>query len=78
MLTYRFIFIYCISYSSIFSTLNSKAEIEEIFAWVNSNELLQWKANKINDIYTNGSPLQKKAASVMLESLILFGVIYFL
>ena len=64
------------SYSSIFSTLNSKAEIEEIFAWVNSNELLQWKANKINDIYTNGSPLQKKAASVMLESFLFYSGFY--
>lgn len=64
------------SYSSIFSTLNSKAEIEEIFAWANSNELLQWKANKINDIYTNGSPLQKKAASVLLESFLFYSGFY--
>ncbi len=64
------------SYSSIFSTLNTKAEIDEIFAWVNSNELLQWKANKINDIYLNGSPLQKKAASVMLESFLFYSGFY--
>lgn len=64
------------SYSSIFSTLNSKAEIEEIFAWANSNELLQWKANKINDIYTSGSPLQKKAASVLLESFLFYSGFY--
>ena len=55
------------SYSSIFSTLNTKSEIDEIFAWVNSNELLQWKAKKINDIYINGTALQRKAASVMLR-----------
>lgn len=64
------------SYSSIFSTLNTKAEIDEIFAWVNSNELLQWKANKINDIYLNGSPLQRKAASVMLESFLFYSGFY--
>ena len=38
------------SYSSIFSTLNTKAEIYEIFTWTNTNELLQWKATKINHI----------------------------
>lgn len=60
------------SYSSIFSTLNTKAEIEEIFNWTNSNELLQYKAKRINDVYEKGTPLQKKAASVMLESFLFY------
>lgn len=60
------------SYSSIFSTLNTKAEIEEIFNWTNSNELLQYKAKRINDVYKKGTPLQKKAASVMLESFLFY------
>lgn len=60
------------SYSSIFSTLNTKSEIEDIFAWTNSNERIQWKAEKINDIYQNGSPLQVKVASVMLESFLFY------
>lgn len=64
------------SYSSIFSTLNTKAEIEEIFAWVNSNELLQWKAKRINEVYQNGSALQRKAISVMLESFLFYSGFY--
>lgn len=60
------------SYSSIFSTLNTKSEIEEIFAWTNSNERIQWKAERINDVYKNGTPLQVKAASVMLESFLFY------
>ena len=32
------------SYSSIFSTLNTKSEIEEIFEWTNTNPFLQKKA----------------------------------
>ena len=32
------------SYSSIFSTLNTKKEIEEIFEWTNNNEYLQKKS----------------------------------
>ena len=51
------------SYSSIFSTLNTKSEIEEIFEWTNNNEYLQKKAKIINDIYENGTALQKKVAS---------------
>lgn len=34
------------SYSSIFSTLNTKKEIEDIFQWTNSNEVLQYKADR--------------------------------
>ena len=35
------------SYSSIFSTLNTKSEIEEIFEWTNSNKYLQTKAKSL-------------------------------
>ena len=60
------------SYSSIFSTLNTKSEIEEIFAWTNSNEYLQKKAKIINDIYKNGTALQKKVASTFLETFLFY------
>lgn len=60
------------SYSSIFSTLNTKSEIEEIFAWTNSNEFLQKKASIICDIYENGSDLERKVASVLLESFLFY------
>lgn len=60
------------SYSSIFSTLNTKSEIEEIFEWTNSNEYLQKKAKIINEIYENGTPLQKKVASTFLETFLFY------
>lgn len=60
------------SYSSIFSTLNTKSEIEEIFEWTNSNEYLQKKAEIINEIYLNGTALQKKVASVFLETFLFY------
>jgi len=60
------------SYSSIFSTLNTKSEIEEIFEWTNTNEYLQKKAKIINEIYQNGSPLEKKVASVFLETFLFY------
>ena len=55
------------SYSSIFSTLNTKSEIEEIFEWTNTNPFLQRKAEIINEIYLNGTPLEKKVASVIIR-----------
>lgn len=64
------------SYSSIFSTLNNKAEIDEIFEWTNTNEFLQKKAYIVNEIYKNGTPLQKKAASVMLETFLFYSGFY--
>lgn len=60
------------SYSAIFSTLNSKNEIEEIFHWTNNNELLQFKAKTINEIYHDGTDLQRKVASVFLESFLFY------
>lgn len=60
------------SYSSIFSTLNTKSEIEEIFAWTNSNPYLQNKAKIVNEIYKNGTPLEKKVASVFLETFLFY------
>ena len=61
------------SYSSIFSTLNTKAEIDEIFEWTNTNPYLQ-KAERINEIYKNGTPLEKKIASVFLETFLFIPV----
>lgn len=60
------------SYSSIFSTLNTKAEIEEIFEWTANNSYLQKKAEIIKSIYDTGTPLQKKVASVFLESFLFY------
>lgn len=60
------------SYSSIFSTLNTKSEIEEIFEWTNSNKYLQKKAEIVNNIYENGTALEKKIASVFLESFLFY------
>ena len=60
------------SYSSIFSTLNTKKEIEDIFEWTNSNEYLQKKAEIINEIYLNGNALQKKVASTYLETFLFY------
>ncbi|CAH1856046.1 class 1b ribonucleoside-diphosphate reductase subunit beta [Convivina praedatoris] len=64
------------SYSSIFETLNYKAEIEEIFDWANHDKFLQFKANRINDIYQKGTSLQKKVASVFLETFLFYSGFY--
>lgn len=64
------------SYSSIFETLNAPKEIEAIFAWTNSNRFLQYKAQRINDIYHSGTPLQKKVASVFLETFLFYSGFY--
>lgn len=64
------------SYSSIFSTLNTPNEIEEIFEWTNTNPILQKKAKLINETYRCGSPLEKKIASVFLESFLFYSGFY--
>lgn len=64
------------SYSSIFSTLNTNKEIREIFEWTDSDVHLQKKAELINNVYQNGTPLEKKVASVMLESFLFYSGFY--
>ncbi|KGA96929.1 ribonucleoside-diphosphate reductase [Alkalihalobacillus alcalophilus ATCC 27647 = CGMCC 1.3604] len=64
------------SYSSIFSTLNTKKEIEDIFRWAREDDFLQTKARIIDEVYKNGSPLEKKVASVFLESFLFYSGFY--
>ena len=56
------------SYSSIFSTLCSMAEIDDIYRWVDENRWLNAKRNKVIEVYSIGNEYEKKIASVFLES----------
>ncbi|MFK5705801.1 class 1b ribonucleoside-diphosphate reductase subunit beta [Ligilactobacillus sp. LYQ139] len=66
------------SYSTIFSTLNTPEEINEIFEWSDSEEYLQNKANWIADIYkdTSADPLKQKVANVFLETCLFYSGFY--
>lgn len=64
------------SYSTIFISLNDTREIDAIFSWVNNDPKLQYKAQRINEIYQNGTALQKKVASVFLESFLFYSGFY--
>ena len=71
------------SYSYIFTTLCTNAETSEVFEWVKENEFLQYKANRIADIYNsieeNDSESLYKAlvASVMLESFLFYSGFFY-
>lgn len=64
------------TYSSIFSTLCSSKEIDEIFEWVEENPFLQRKAELVSTNYVGSDPLLKKAASVALESMLFYSGFY--
>lgn len=64
------------TYSSIFSTLCSTKEIDEIFEWVEENPHLQKKAHLVSTHYIGSDPLMKKAASVALESMLFYSGFY--
>jgi ribonucleoside-diphosphate reductase beta chain len=64
------------SYSSIFSTLCSEREIEEVFRWVRENKLIQTKERLVLDNYTGGCPHKKKIASTLLESFLFYSGFY--
>lgn len=60
------------SYSTIFQTLASSADIERAFRWSETNEALQNKARIIYRYYVGNDPLKKKAASTLLESFLFY------
>ena len=62
------------SYSTIFSTLNTPDQIDEIFNWSDTEEYLQNKATKIANMYLNPAedPLKKKVANVFLETFLFY------
>ncbi|VEG28918.1 class 1b ribonucleoside-diphosphate reductase subunit beta [Actinomyces howellii] len=64
------------SYSSIFSTLISTAEIDDAFRWSEENEHLQRKARIILDYYRGEDAEKRKVASTMLESFLFYSGFY--
>ena len=64
------------SYSSIFSTLISTAEIDDAFEWSEQNENLQRKAAIILGCYRGDDPAKRKVASTMLESFLFYSGFY--
>lgn len=68
------------SYSTIFTTVNSTPEINELFEWVESNKLLQFKAATIDKYYRQLDTAKVSdevlfmglAASVLLESFLFY------
>jgi len=71
------------SYSYIFTTLCTNREIEAIFDGVKRNECLQYKANRISDVYRaikEGDPVslwKAMFASVMLESFLFYSGFFY-
>lgn len=69
------------SYSSIFSTLASTEQINEIFKWVERNKYLQVKANIIAEYYENINTQKDlymaMVASVYLESFLFYSGFYY-
>jgi ribonucleoside-diphosphate reductase beta chain len=74
-------FIHARSYSSIFTTLASTEEIDEIFQWVQDNPLLQRKGRVVSSYYRNidtGEALYLAlATSVILESGLFYSGFYY-
>ncbi|CAM3312749.1 class 1b ribonucleoside-diphosphate reductase subunit beta [Occultella aeris] len=64
------------SYSSIFSTLISTAEIDDAFRWSEENENLQRKADIVLNYYRGDDPEKRKVASTMLESFLFYSGFY--
>ena len=64
------------SYSSIFSTLCSTRDIDEVFRWTETNKELQFKADQVIKYYEGDDPLKKKIASTMLEGFLFYSGFY--
>mgnify|MGYP001277168671 CR=1 FL=1 len=69
------------SYSSIFTTLATNEEIDEVFRWVENNRHLQTKADTISQYYKNIETRKDlylaMAASVLLESYLFYSGFFY-
>ncbi|EML6324928.1 class 1b ribonucleoside-diphosphate reductase subunit beta [Bacillus cereus] len=69
------------SYSTIFTTLISPQEIDEVFEWVNAHPRLQQKADRIDSLYQNIndelSLYMAMVASVFLESYLFYSGFFY-
>lgn len=66
------------TYGTILISLNTFKEIEEIYDWMNNDPKMQFKAEKINEVYQNGTPMQVKVASVFLEGILYYSNFFIL
>src|SRR5258705_845723 len=64
------------SYSNIFSTLCSTAEIDDAFRWSEENPNLQRKAEIVMQYYKGDQPLKRKVASTLLERFLFYSGFY--
>lgn len=64
------------SYSTIFTTFNTKEEVDEIFKWAKENPIVQKKIKLINDAYKTRDPLKCRVASVFLETFLFYSGFY--
>lgn len=60
------------TYGTILISLNTFKDIEELYDWMNNDPRMQFKAQKVNEVYQSGTPMQVKVASVFLE-----GILYY-
>ncbi len=70
------------SYSTIFSTLSSEARIDELFKWVEENELVQAKVAKVINYYNacnseSENLYRALCASVILETFLFYSGFYY-
>tara|TARA_R100000951_G_scaffold63860_2_gene53610 strand:- start:40 stop:963 length:924 start_codon:yes stop_codon:yes gene_type:complete len=64
------------SYSSIFSTLCSTEEIDEVYQWANNHFILKQKVGLIEEAYHREDVATKKVMSVILESFMFYSGFY--
>lgn len=64
------------SYSSVFSTMCSSAEIEDAYTWAVDNPRLQRRSTEVMEHYVGDDPLKRKVASTLLSSLLLYAGFY--
>lgn len=64
------------SYSTIFSTLCSTEEIDDIFRWSKENPYLRKKEEIILKRYDGDNKMERKIASVLLESFLFYSGFY--
>ena len=64
------------AYNTILIGFNEPTEVDDVLTWADNNAELQYKLDRILDIYKTGSMLQKRAANLILEGVLTYSGLF--
>ncbi|MER2226216.1 MAG: ribonucleotide-diphosphate reductase subunit beta [Carnobacterium sp.] len=60
------------AYNTILIGFNEPKEVDDLLTWADNNRELQYRLDRILEVYKTGTPLQKRVANLLLEGVLTY------